>query len=210
MLYATEIAIFTDVIEILWLKSCRQSSAYLTRLSLILSNFNVQIRHVKWNSQWLPDILSRCLSVKDLEQNHPSLTVAQANQLFQLVTCPDGYLVPMETLRKYFTLPGLKNPLTKQKTSTKTSKCVLSSNSYVPPKKSRKKFHFPSTSKYHPLYKEQSKQAKENMVNFSKPDSEMNLRVVGRFSADGVDPVFDAKGCSPGSNKLMDPVPIAR
>ena len=85
------------------------------RLALILSNYEVEIKHVKGGDSWICDIVSRYFEKKETDfdvQN--SLTISQANELFKIVTLPNGYSIDKETLKKYLTMPGLVNPFAKK------------------------------------------------------------------------------------------------
>ena len=166
--FSNDICIFSDCLSIIWIKSCKAANSLLMRLSLILSTYEAEIRHVRGNSSWICDILSRCISVKDIEKNLPSLTPAQATELVSLLTLPEGYLIDKETLKKYLTMPGLQNPYAKNK-AKKTTKCVVSAESFNLPKKGRKKFHPPKTTKWHPWYRNQLQQQRENEIDFRKP-----------------------------------------
>ena len=168
--FAECICVFTDCVSILWWKSCKASNSLLMRLALILSNYEVEIKHVKGGDSWICDIVSRYFEKKETDLDlQNSLTVNQANELFKLVTLPNGYFVDKETLKKYLTMPGLINPFEKKNKVKKSTKIVITPTTFKQQKKGRKKFHPPPTTKFHPYYKDQKAQSKTNLVDFTKP-----------------------------------------
>ena len=168
--FAERIVVFTDCVSILWWKSCKASNSLLMRLALILSNYEVEIKHVKGGDSWICDIVSRYFEKKDTDHDlQNSLTVKQANELFKLVTLPDGYSISKDTLKKFLTMPGLLNPFAKKTKVKKSTKIVITPSTFKQQQKGRKKFHPPPTTKFHPYYKDQKAQSKKNLIDFTKP-----------------------------------------
>ena len=172
--FAECIVVFTDCVSILWWKSCKASNSLLMRLALILSNYEVEIRHVKGGDSWICDIVSRYFEKKDTDHDlQNSLTVKQANELFKLVTLPNGYFISKDTLKEFLTMPGLINPFAKKTKTKKSTKIVITPSTFKQQQKGRKKFHPPPTTKFHPYYKEQKTQSKMNLIDFTKPSLNM-------------------------------------
>ena len=168
--FAERIVVFTDCVSILWWKSCKASNSLLMRLALILSNYEVEIKHVKGGDSWICDIVSRYFEKKDTDHDlQNSLTVKQANELFKLVTLPNGYSISKDTLKKFLTMPGLVNPFAKKTKVKKSTKIVITPSTFKQQQKGRKKFHPPPTTKFHPYYKDQNAQSKKNLIDFTKP-----------------------------------------
>ena len=183
--FAECIVVFTDCVSILWWKSCKASNYLLMRLALILSNYEVEIKHVKGGDSWICDIVSRYFEKKETDfdvQN--SLTISQANELFKLVTLPNGYSIDKETLKKYLTMPGLINPFAKKPKIKKSTKVVITPSTFKQQKKGRKKFHPPPTTKFHPYYKDQIAQSKKNRIDFTKPSLNVMNSIENKTSND--------------------------
>ena len=175
--FAKEITVYTDALSILWLKAIRQGLGRLFRFAMILSTYELVIKHIPSNKQnWLPDILSRAVDVEKLAVDR-SMTIKQADKLFELLTLPDGYTISKETLKMYLESNGLKDPYAKSPKKSK-AKVEITPDSLKPLNMPKKKETLPVSTKYHPFYPEQQRQRDENKVDFKEPGKDSIRRKV--------------------------------
>ena len=109
-----------------------------------------------------------------IDKTHKSLSVKDADKLFEMVTLEDGYTIPPEMLKKYLNSNGMRDPYAKGKKKT-TAKTEITMNDMRPQLMPKKKQTLPRTSPYHPLYPEQHAQRDRNTVDFSQPGKEEAL-----------------------------------
>ena len=167
--FADAITVFTDAISILWLKAIRQGHGKLFRLALIMSAYELTIKHVPHNKDaWAADILSRLVDIDRIIDHQQTLTVDQADRLFALVQLPDGFVISNDTLKEYLNSNGIKNPFSKGKKKT-VAKVNITPANFKPQQMPKKKENLPKSSPYHPLYPEQHNQKHLNTTDFTRP-----------------------------------------
>ena len=118
--FSPQIEIATDCISILWLASCKSSNSRMIRLSIILSNYNVSIRHVGGRKDlWLSDVILRSIEAATNPQL-TDLTTKEADIIFKRVTAPKGLVITKEELKELLNTPGIQVKDKPKRTSTKS------------------------------------------------------------------------------------------
>jgi hypothetical protein len=168
--FAHNIFAVVDAKAMIFLRLSKLSSGYSFRVAESLSYYPLTIHHLKTRgtTNWLADIVSRSVDIKDVETQKSPLTEKEAQQLLDMITLPPEYTIDKDTLHGYLTDTGgqTNRPSKKQNKYTKSTVTEQNRKPTMMPKRPPK---VPRTVKNHPFYKNQRHQLSRNKVDFTKP-----------------------------------------
>ena len=70
---------------------------------------NSNLQHNKSKSNWLPDIMSRCVKRKII-QNYKPILEKELKELLELLVLKEGHTITPKQLQKFMRAPGLPSP----------------------------------------------------------------------------------------------------
>ena len=126
--FASKITCFVDAKALVFLKLCRSSNYALTRLSMALSLYNLEIRHVPGKLLTLADHISRSRLRPDYTKkctiDYNPLNKNEAQEILKHIDIPDDYTIQPEILKKILTQESPQSPFLSKANSTK-SKVII-------------------------------------------------------------------------------------
>ena len=173
----------TDAKGILYIKNGKDTTNMLYRISQIISHYEIRIMHTSGNpkpansnlhhnksrSNWLPDIISRCIKPKTI-QNHKPISEKELDYLMELLVLKEGYTITPQQLQKFMREPGLPSP-TRGPQTKRTSKVKVNPTNVQPIKKTPKKKHPPQFVNKHKYYPNQIMDNENNLTDYTKAGS---------------------------------------
>ena len=170
----------TDAKGILYIKNGKDTTNMLYRISQVISHYDMRIMHTSGNpkpanstmhynksrSHWLPDIISRTLKPKKLE-NYKPVSEDELDQLMQLLVLKEGYTITPQQLQKFMREPGLPSP-SRGPQGKRTSKVKVNPTNIQPITKPTKKKHPPQFVNTHKYYPNQIKDNENNLTDYTK------------------------------------------
>ena len=170
----------TDAKGILYIKNGKDTTNMLYRISQIISHYDMRVMHTSGNpkptnssihhnksrSNWLPDIISRCVKPKTI-QDHKPISEDELDQLMELLVIKEGYTITPQQLQKFMREPGLPSP-TRGPQAKRISKVKVNSSNIQPITKPLKKKHPPQLVNTHKYYPNQVKDNENNLTDYTK------------------------------------------
>ena len=168
--FAQHIYAVVDARAMIFLRLSKLSSGYSFRVAEALSYYPLTIHHLKTRgtNNWLADIVSRSVDIKDIETQQSPLTEKEAQKLLEMLTLPADYVIDKDTLHGYLTDTGGQTNRPPKKYN-KYTKSTVTEHNKMPTMMPTKQPNIPRTVKYHPFYKNQRQQLSRNKVDFTKP-----------------------------------------
>ena len=149
MLNHPKIIVYTDARSLLYLRACRNSNPYLTRLALTLCQYNIELYHLKGSLNLTADALSRhhrkMDSMEAVEDQYKPMSEKEATQLVNRLTLQRDTHFTKEEVFNLLTgdsLPAMKQKTTVKKPASQAAKYFKQQDSQ-PEKKGPKKVHLP-------------------------------------------------------------------
>ena len=147
-LLGRKIIIYTDSKSILFLRTCKDTSSFLTRLAIVISQFDVEIRHLSSEENLLADMFSR--NHKDAVSNTNEtitkmkpMSEAVSLELLGQLTIPHDYTFTTEKVRNMLQADSLPHPKQDNK-KRKASKVINTPGKSLPSQVPRKKIKLPT------------------------------------------------------------------
>ena len=182
----------TDAKGILYIKNGKDTTNMLYRISQIISHYDIRIMHTSGNpkpansnlhhnkarSNWLPDIISRCIKPKTI-QNHKPISEKELDYLMELLVLKEGYTITPQQLQKFMREPGLPSP-TRGPQTKRTSKVKINPTNVQPIKKPPKKKHPPQFVSKHKYYPNQIMDNENNFTDYTKAGKEQPNDLLNR------------------------------
>ena len=122
-----KIIVYTDAKALIFLRSCKNSNSFLTRVALTLSQYNLEIHHIKGESNHTADALSRQLDESTDTEQTPlrSMTEKEAITLVDKLRVDRGTVITIEEVKNLL----LGDPLPSAKATPKPRKPETSTTS---------------------------------------------------------------------------------
>ena len=155
ILRGAKLKVFTDCRSIALLKTCATTSAYLSRLAMILSQYDFSIHHVEGRLNLQADALSRLHAkhdkiLADDKTENTALTKDESLLFLEYLTIPPNYRYTIPEVRQLLTTEPLKSQLEKRVKHRYVSS--LKDSKYNSPEVLKsKKTHEPRYTRWHPL-----------------------------------------------------------
>ena len=168
----------TDAKGILYIKNGKDTTNMLYKISQIISHYDMRVMHTSGNptpkdsphhnktrSNWLPDIISRCVKPTKI-QNHKPVSEKELDYLMELLVLKEGHTITPKQLQKYMREPGLPSP-TRGPSTKRTSKVKVTSANIQPLSKPTKKKHPPQFVNKHKHYPNQIDDNENNLIDYT-------------------------------------------
>jgi hypothetical protein len=100
LMFATRTLIYTDSRSLVFLKLARQSSPILNRFAIYISNFSVEMRHIRGCDNYLADALSRNVKDEDSREKPQYLTEKQSHDIVDRLVLTPGTFFSDKVVQK--------------------------------------------------------------------------------------------------------------
>ena len=163
-----KVVVNTDALALVWLGGCKGKNAFLTRVALQLSSYNLELRHVSGKLNLTADLMSRATkgaAGNPIETDkQATLTEAEMENIVRRLTIPEGKIFSPEEVHYLLTGESLPAPIVPPKPKTKQVRQVpiYSEHKRLPPCKPDRKINMPFTRPYHQFYPEQKRMLAQN------------------------------------------------
>ena len=163
-----KVIVNTDAQSLVWLSGCKGKNAFLTRVALQLSSYDLELRHIAGKDNIIADIMSR--DTKGAADNPPGaerigfLSEAETEQIVKRMTFKEGKIFTPEEVYELLTGESLPAAavLPKPKAKTVRQVPIYGEQRRLPICKPTRKINMPLTRPFHQFYPDQKIRLAEN------------------------------------------------
>ena len=172
---------YTDARAALYLRACRHSSSFLMRMSLKLSQFQMEIRHLPGSMNGMADMFSRHIKTPDKDiPEIPPLTEKESIALVNRLAIDKHFSLTPEQVRNLLggesMASAFKKPAKKGITKPKTQVPIVKHDQHTPQLVASRPLRLPKTTDRHPFYREPYVECKHiDMSDDNFPCLECNM-----------------------------------
>ena len=216
--HAPKVIVNTDAQSLVWLGGCKGKNAFLTRVALQLSSYDLELRHIAGKDNIIADTMSR--DTKGAAEFPPGaerlgyLSEAETEQIVKRMTFKEGKTFTPEEIYQLLTGESLPAAAVVPKPKTKTVRQVpiYGEQRRLPVCKPTRKINMPLTRPFHQFYPDQKLRLAENKQHppalpEAKPKPASRQRDATATPAPAVKPTFVLKRRQPAPAPTMQMKP---
>jgi hypothetical protein len=201
----------TDARSLLFLRACKGSGSFLTRVALQLSAYPIEIHHIPGKLNVIADVLSRNNNKHDpalmYEEHKSAMSEKEAQAFISRLIIPDSKPFTVEEVKELLEGDHLPSPKPPRPSTRKLDSTLYTNKTTLPKIKHERKIKMPRITDHHPFYPNQQqdlteeKAARINALTTTQlypTNLSANFEMMEHFELTETDPSLQ--------NKLFTPV----